>query len=195
MNSFFKGCLLIVIAASFSALSHAEELRIRIPDSSNMQLYSPDSFNSLVSFTGQVSLQGNLLAVSESKSLDGEQEWVLSLLFQAEASELAQLPTVRFESEPAGHPSNRHFIELNYFQKEPLPATIAAIFGQEAVENLSRQAGSIAKKGQLTLEAFRTGVECDRRYYYANLVSFKAASDVTAQQVQQLTEQIPKSCS
>lgn len=195
MKCLSQACLMAVIASGFSTLSQAEELRIHIPETSSMQLYSPDNFHSLVSFTGQVSLQGTLLAVSEAKNLDGEQEWVLSLLFQPAASELAQLPTVRFESEPAGKPSSERFIELNYFQKEQLPATIAAIFGNEAAANLSQQAATIAKEGQLTLDAFRTGVECDRRHYYANVVSFKPDRELTSQQLQQLAKKIPTSCS
>lgn len=192
MRFFSKACCLAVAASAFAGLTSAEELRIRIPDASNMQLYSPDDYTSLVSFSGQAQLQGTVLAVSERKEIDGEQEWQIKLLFKPTAEALKQLPQVRYESEPEA--SKEQFVTLNFFQKDKQAAAIAAIFGEPALQELRKQAQSLAKEGLLTLEAFRTGVECDSRDFYADLVSFKAESDLSSQQAQALLKKSPQSC-
>jgi len=103
-------------------VAYAEELSIRIPPASGMHLYAPDQYTHLVSFSGQVQLQGQLLLLSQRQAIDyaadgipSAFEWRVALFFQPDAAERDKLPEVRHtdEAQTPGAP----LIELNFFKR------------------------------------------------------------------------------
>lgn len=171
----------------------AEEMRISIPDSSAMRLYGPDEFDSLVSFKGQAELTGTLVALSRSDTIDDETQWSVSLFFQPDPDEYKKLPQVRFEGEPAAD-SKTSVIELNFFQKDKTVDDIARIFGAKVTAQMGRKNVEAGVRGTLTLEAYRTGVECDRRYRYARLVSFQTQKALPQASTRQLVQGLGATC-
>jgi len=185
----------VVMCAWFSG-TQAEELRIRIPETSGMHLYSPDDYTSLVSFSGEVQLQGQLLLLSQRETVDFVSpdrpsgfEWQVSLLFQPDPMERNKLPHVRYVDEPdkQGEP----WLELNYFEKKQLTSVIKAIFGAETAARIGQEVFEVGKSGHLRLKSYRTGIECDQRYHYAEIVSFDSVKDMPVSQVRALTEKMP----
>jgi len=176
--------------------AQATEMHIRIPENSSMQLRPPpDEYTHLVSFQGEVQLQGQLLLISEYKATDyGENqeplyfEWRTSLLFQPTLSERSKLPKVRYASEPE-EPSEL-WIETDYLQEEQKARIIAAIFGAEVAAKIGKEEFELGKRGYLTLRSYRTGVECDHRDHYADFYSFDNTEDLSASQVGELVKQI-----
>jgi len=178
--------------------AQATELRIRIPDASGMHLYSPDDYTSLVSFSGEVQLQGQLLLFSKREAIDyvspgvpSEFEWRVSLRFQPDLTERNsnKLPHVRYVDE-SDTPGELWF-ELNHFEKDQLTNAVEAIFGAEIAIKLGEDVVEVGKWGHLRLKSYRTGIECDQRYHYAEVVSFDSVKDLPISQVRELTKRMP----
>jgi len=169
--------------------AQAIEVRIRIPDDSSLHLYSPDQSTTLVSFSGEVVLQGKLLLLSYVHSIDEDAEWRVSLRFLPDLHVRNKLPHVRYAGEPdelRGEP----WIDLDYFQEEQKFRTIEAIFGAEMAAKAGKEVFEVGKQGYLRLKSYRTNVECDHRYYYAEVVSFNTAWDIPASQVREQVRQM-----
>jgi len=179
--------------------AHAEDLHIRIPQTSGMHLYSPDQYTSLVSFSGEVQLQGQLLLRSQRKAIDyaapgipSAFEWHVALFFQPEPAERNKLPEVRYTDEDKTQTAL--LIELNSFQKDQIPGVIESIFGADIAVKAGKHAFEVGKRGNLRLKSYRTGIECDRRYHYAELVAFESQQALSVTQVRELPEPMPGGC-
>jgi len=192
---FFCGALVYALVSA----AHAQELRIRMPQASDMHLHSPDQYTGLVSFSGQVQLQGQLLLVSQHKAIDyaapgipSAFEWRVALLFQPDPAERDKLPQVRYthEADAQGAP----VIELNFFQPEQMAGAIETIFGTAMAARAGKQAFEAGRRGRLRLKSYRSGIECDRRYHYAELVAFESQQALPAAQARQLVRQLPAAC-
>ena len=193
MNNTYKITLCAIALCILPILSFAEELRINIPDSSNMHLYAPDSYISLVSFEGRAEMEGTLLAVSQSNTIDDETQWCVGLFFKPKASAQNVLPQVRFKGERSN--PGAPLIELNMFQKAQIKSDIETIFGAEIASKMGKEPVEVAAQGYLTLEFFRTGIECDRRYYYARLVAFEKKLQLQQSRARDLAQKVSIGCS
>ena len=156
-----------------------------------MHLYAPDSYTSLVSFTGRTQLNGLLFAISRKNIIDEEVQWETSLLFVPDIAENGKLPEVRFTSEVS---KKTLTIELNFFQKTEIVEAIRTIFGKNVAAKIGKKTFVLAKQGAITLESYRTGIECDRRYHYAHLVSFDSQKDLQASQASALSQNLSIPC-
>lgn len=116
-------------------------------------------------------MSGALLLRSTLHTLDDEKQWRASLLFKPDAGDYAKLPKLRLSGESKG--STPFVLEMNVFHEDQLKPDIEKIFGPEIAQKIGAQAFEVGQRGVLTLEAYRTGVECDRRYHYARLVGFE----------------------
>jgi hypothetical protein len=190
-NTYFRIWLFLFILYISSGLSNAEDLHIRIPEKSKMHLYTPDNYTSLVSFIGRTQLNGLLFAISKKNILDEEIQWETSLLFVPDITERGKLPDVHFTGESSRKTLT---IELNFFQKTEIVEAIKTIFGKNVAAKIGKQTFVFAKQGAITLESYRTGIECDRRYHYAHLVSFDSQKDLQASQASALSQNLSIPC-
>lgn len=193
MRHLLRTCALGAALLAMQGAAHAYELRINMPDSSHMHLYSPDEYVSATSFTGQETIRGTMLLVSSSRTLDKEVIWSAKLLFRPDPEELGKLPRVRYAGE-ADRADDDNLIEVNNFHEDEIAPAIETLFGEDAAARAGKEAFERGIRGSLTLDSYRTGVECDRRYYYAHLVSFENAQDMEATQVRELVEKLPNTC-
>lgn len=170
----------------------AEDMRIVIPDASGLHLYSPDDFKGLVSFTGEVKLAGTLFARSVADTVDDQAQWRRSLVFKPDAGEYEKLPRVHVAGEKEG--DGEFVIEMNFFQKEKMGPDVENIFGNQVAEKMKGQPFEAGLRGIMVLDAYRTGIECDRRYHYARLVSFQVQTKLSQDQVRRLAAQSVRAC-
>lgn len=167
------------------------DLRIQIPAQSSMQLYAPDAYTSLVSFTGPQVLQGHLLARAEQHVLDDQAQWHISLLFIPSRQAEALLPRVRV---PGEADVGIHAITLEHFDRAAMTRWIDAVFGPAISARIGTSAFVVATEGTATLGDYRTGIECDTRHHYARLDDFIADHRLDQPQAQSLAHALPSGC-
>lgn len=190
-----KKSILIKITILFSIFiqnASSQEITITIPEPSNIHLFSPDEYTSLVSFSGKIELRGTIFLATEKSILDGEEQWKTSLLFFPDGDSRRQLPSVRYKDEPLEKTNSP--IQLNPFKPAEQRSAIQSIFGEEAAAKIDKGNTPLSKTGTLVLDSYRTGVECDKRHYYADLVYFERRSEIQQAEAGDLLQNINSTC-
>jgi hypothetical protein len=162
---FFAALLLLSIS---TATMSADNLRAEDVTFSNysadLKLASYDEETGVHQFTGTITLVGTFFLEFDMETPNRSTGEIMFESFVPDSAYAAQLPVVVDGFYPS---------PLSYLSFEiPREKIIPLFGGKEKFERIARgQAHTVGKRAVVILDSYRTGVECDSRFYTGNVVS------------------------
>lgn len=147
-----------------SGLAHNDH--IHLPVNSELIHTLSQETSGMHQFEGRLLLAGRMEIFWYTWTLDDESEIRMKLEFIPEFEEIDKVPLVLYRDEPVKLPKR---IEIN----DPEKALIQ-IFGVDLTKSIIKNQHSKTIKGTAEFSVYQTFVECDRRYFQANLRKFNA---------------------
>lgn len=148
--------------------SHASEPTIFIPKSSSFSVVQDNTDKSITSFHGSIQLTGVAVAFWATTNIDNETISTLKLVFHPDIEEAGRLPLVLYDGERY---SKLIQLDISYLS-ESLRESIGKIFDATTTNGIMSERTGYYRRGVITINSYETGVECDHRYHYANIVTF-----------------------
>ena len=168
-------CIILSFLLLLNSLVFADLLpsdNVALPKNSQMKFLGEDSENGAYEFKGRVSLKGFLVAGwvinwnGDDVVNKGRARHILELRFIPEKNQLALLPSLKKD---VYRNSDRTIILSNGAKERK--ALVKKYFNNIPNNFFKDEEGVLGREAVVTLDEYRTFVECDSRHFYAKLIA------------------------
>lgn len=125
-------------------------------------------------FVGELELKGQVQAAWYKWVLDDGMEIQLQLQFIPDEAEYSKLPVVQHPQEPVTSP---RLIDINVDDSNE-KELLTLFFGEKLAGEIVQKKLNRSVNGVITFKEYQTLVECDKRFFNADVATFKPSGKV-----------------